>query len=88
MSGAASGLAAALPHVTASLNGVALVLMAGGFVLVRNGRRDLHRSFMLAAVAASAFWALWRPRRAPMPSSEAMRPALPSVARIRSAPAV
>lgn len=58
MSLAASNLAAALPHLTASLNGVALVLMAGGFVLVRRGRHDLHRRFMLAAVGASALFLL------------------------------
>lgn len=51
-------LAASLPHLTAGLNGAALVLMVGGFVLVRRGRRDLHRHFMLAAVAASALFLL------------------------------
>lgn len=49
-------LAAALPHVTAGLNGTALVLMVVGFVLVRRGRRDLHRRMMLAAVGASALF--------------------------------
>lgn len=49
-------LAAALPHVTAALNGVALAFMLGGFMLVRQGRRDLHRRFMLAAVVASALF--------------------------------
>lgn len=49
---------AALPHLTAGLNALALVLMVGGFVLVRRGRRDLHRRFMLAAVTASALFLL------------------------------
>ena len=51
-------LMATLPHVTAALNTLALVLMVGGFVLVRRGRADLHRRFMLAAVAASALFLL------------------------------
>ncbi|MCR6632612.1 MAG: DUF420 domain-containing protein [Magnetospirillum sp.] len=49
-------LAAWLPHLTAGLNAVALVLMLGGFALVKSGRRDLHRRLMLAAVAASALF--------------------------------
>lgn len=51
-------VAAALPHVTAGLNAAALVLMLGGFALVRCGRPELHRRFMLAAVAASALFLL------------------------------
>lgn len=47
---------AALPHLTAALNGVALALMLAGFALVRGGRPDLHRRLMLAAVAASALF--------------------------------
>lgn len=47
---------AALPHLTATLNGVALVLMLAGFALVRGGRPDLHRRLMLAAVAACALF--------------------------------
>lgn len=49
-------LAAALPHVTAALNAVALAFMLGGFALVRLGHRHLHRRFMLAAVAASGLF--------------------------------
>lgn len=45
-----------LPHVTASLNAVALTLLAAGFAMVRKGRRDLHRKLMLGAVAASALF--------------------------------
>lgn len=49
-------LAATLPHVTAALNAVALVLMVTGFILVRRGRRDLHRRAMVAAVATSGLF--------------------------------
>lgn len=45
--------ATTLPHVTASLNAVALSLLVAGFAMVRTGRRDLHRALMLAAVATS-----------------------------------
>lgn len=48
--------AAALPHLTAALNTLALALMLAGFALVRGGRPDLHRRLMLAAVAASALF--------------------------------
>ncbi|HLO76650.1 MAG TPA: DUF420 domain-containing protein [Magnetospirillum sp.] len=47
---------ALLPHLTAALNGTALLLMLCGFVLIRSGRRDLHRRLMLAAVAASGLF--------------------------------
>lgn len=45
-----------LPHLTAGLNAVALVLLLCGFALVRSGRRDLHRRFMLAAVGTSGLF--------------------------------
>lgn len=45
-----------LPHVTAGLNAVALVLLLCGFALIRSGRRDLHRRFMLAAVGTSGLF--------------------------------
>lgn len=45
-----------LPHVTATLNAVALACMLGGFALVRAGHPRLHRRFMLAAVTASALF--------------------------------
>lgn len=48
--------AATLPHVTASLNGVALTAALAGFGFIRSGRRDLHRAAMLAAVFASALF--------------------------------
>jgi putative membrane protein len=48
--------AAVLPHVTAGLNAVALLLLLVGFALVRSGRHHAHRTVMLAAVAASALF--------------------------------
>lgn len=49
-------MAAWLPHLTAGLNALALVLMLGGFLLVKSGRPDLHRRLMLAAVATSGLF--------------------------------
>lgn len=46
--------ATVLPHLTAGLNAVSLVLLVAGFALVRAGRRDLHRKVMASAVAVSA----------------------------------
>lgn len=48
--------ASILPHVTASLNAVALCFLVAGLVLVRAGRRDLHRRAMLGAVVTSALF--------------------------------
>lgn len=45
-----------LPHVTATLNALALLLLLAGFVLIRNGRKAAHRAAMLAAVAASGLF--------------------------------
>lgn len=45
-----------LPHVTASLNALALVLLLAGFALVRSGRRAQHRVAMLSAVTVSALF--------------------------------
>lgn len=50
--------AAILPHVTASLNALALTLVLIGFVLIRRGRRDWHRRAMLAAAVTSALFLL------------------------------
>lgn len=50
--------ATVLPHVTASLNALALMLLSAGFMLIRRGRRDLHRKVMLAAVGVSALFLL------------------------------
>ncbi|MBX9635471.1 MAG: DUF420 domain-containing protein, partial [Magnetospirillum sp.] len=45
-----------LPHLTAGLNSTTLVLLLIGFALIKNGRRHLHRRFMLAAVATSGLF--------------------------------
>lgn len=56
MTGAAFPLTAELPHLTAGLNALALVLMSAGFVLIRSGRRQSHRRLMLAAVVVSGLF--------------------------------
>lgn len=43
-----------LPLVNACLNGLAAVLLATGWVLIKQGRRDAHRNCMIAAFAVSA----------------------------------
>jgi uncharacterized membrane protein YozB (DUF420 family) len=42
-----------LPALNATLNATAAVFLVTGYVLIRRGRRDLHRKCMLAALAAS-----------------------------------
>jgi protein SCO1/2/putative membrane protein len=44
----------ALPHVNGSLNAASLVLLLGGFALIRNGRVRGHKRAMLCAFAASS----------------------------------
>ncbi len=48
--------AAVLPHVTAGLNALALLLLLVGFGLIRSGNRAAHRAVMLAAVVASGLF--------------------------------
>jgi len=43
-----------LPAVNATLNAIAAVLLVIGYVLIRSGRRELHRKVMLAAFTTSA----------------------------------
>lgn len=45
-----------LPAVDASLNGLAAVLLACGYVAIRTRRIRVHRAFMLAAFAASVLF--------------------------------
>jgi len=45
-----------LPALNASLNGVATVFLAAGYVLIRRRRIAAHRVSMMAAVAASALF--------------------------------
>jgi len=42
-----------LPAVNAVLNGLATVLLVTGFVLIRRGNRQAHKTFMLTAFATS-----------------------------------
>lgn len=44
---------AALPSINAALNGLASVLLIGGYLLIRSGRRSAHRNTMLTAFATS-----------------------------------
>ncbi len=48
--------AGTLPHITAFLNAVSLVILVVGFLHVRAGRRESHRKAMLGAVGASALF--------------------------------
>ena len=45
-----------LPALNASLNGLSAILLTAGYVLIRRGRRDLHKRCMLAALATSALF--------------------------------
>ena len=45
-----------LPAVNATLNGVSGVLLLIGYLLIRRGRIDLHRRFMIAAFVTSALF--------------------------------
>jgi putative membrane protein len=39
--------------LNAGLNGVSAVLLAGGYAAIRNGKRDVHKRFMISAFAVS-----------------------------------
>lgn len=43
-----------LPALNATLNGIAAVFLASGYWAIRSGRRDLHRTLMICALAVSA----------------------------------
>ncbi len=49
-------LAAVLPSVNAALNATSAALLVGGFAAIRAGRRDVHRRFMLGALASSTLF--------------------------------
>ncbi len=49
-------LADNLPHVTASLNAIAAVLLALGLINIKRGRARVHKKYMLAALAVSAIF--------------------------------
>jgi putative membrane protein len=45
-----------LPAVNATLNALAAIFLTTGYVLIRRGRRELHKRFMLAALTTSALF--------------------------------
>ena len=45
-----------LPAVNATLNAMAAIFLTAGYVLIRRGRRELHKRCMLAALTASALF--------------------------------
>jgi uncharacterized membrane protein YozB (DUF420 family) len=45
-----------LPTLNAALNALCAVFLVLGYLMIRRGRRDAHRRFMLAAVATSALF--------------------------------
>ena len=47
---------AVLPHLNAALNGVSFVFLTAGYVMIRRGRKEAHRAFMLGAVTASSLF--------------------------------
>ena len=40
----------------ASLNGLSALLLTGGYVAIRSGKRDVHKVFMISAFAASTIF--------------------------------
>jgi uncharacterized membrane protein YozB (DUF420 family) len=47
---------ASLPALNATLNAIAAVLLLCGYAMIRRGRMESHRRFMLAAFATSALF--------------------------------
>jgi putative membrane protein len=45
-----------LPALNATLNGLSALLLTAGYILIRLGRRDLHKRCMLAALTTSALF--------------------------------
>jgi putative membrane protein len=45
-----------LPIVNATLNGLSAIFLAVGYVLVKQGRRNAHRNFMIAAFVSSTLF--------------------------------
>lgn len=45
-----------LPAINATLNGVATVLLASGFIAIKSGRKELHRNLMISALIVSALF--------------------------------
>ena len=49
-------LAQLLPSLNAALNTTCALLLAGGFVAIRRGRKGLHRTLMIGAASTSALF--------------------------------
>ena len=45
-----------LPAINATLNAMAAIFLTTGYVLIRRGRRELHKRCMLAALTTSALF--------------------------------
>ena len=45
-----------LPALNATLNGLSAIFLITGYVLIRRGRRDLHKRCMLAALVTSSLF--------------------------------
>jgi uncharacterized membrane protein YozB (DUF420 family) len=45
-----------LPAVNATLNGISAIFLTAGYVLIRRGRRTLHKRCMLGALATSTLF--------------------------------
>lgn len=43
-----------LPHLNVSLNVLSAILLVGGYISIKSGRKDLHKKFMIAAMVAGA----------------------------------
>lgn len=43
-----------IPTLNAALNGLATILLAAGFVLIKSGNKEAHRKCMMSAFAVSA----------------------------------
>ena len=44
------------PALNASLNGISALLLAGGYVAIRAGKRDVHKVFMISAFTVSTIF--------------------------------
>jgi len=45
-----------LPHLNAALNTVSTILLIAGFVMIRSGRREAHKKFMISAIIVSSIF--------------------------------
>lgn len=44
------------PALNASLNGLSAILLAAGYAAIRSGKKDVHKVFMVSAVAVSTLF--------------------------------